>query len=283
MKYIILTILYSCITLNIQAQTCEYFIHYDFEYIIDTMKQSISAPEKYVLYRVGDDTRFLSGAQYYNDSVDVTFNAKYPDPTISGELTQEKIQRYVDLIGEHSKSNHRSKKSNYFINRNHQSKMCTNFIYDAYPKNFMREHLQLDWTITNEKKTIKAIECKKAITQYGGRTYIAWFSPSIPISDGPYVFSGLPGLIIQVSDNQGWYNFEVTNIELNKSMRYWRPESKLFHRSYLEISRQKYIQKMDKQLNNPSIPPGILGNVEEMKLKLIEKRKGRYDLLLEQM
>jgi len=71
MKYIILTILYSCITLNIQAQTCEYFIHYDFEYIIDTMKQSISAPEKYVLYRVGDDTRFLSGAQYYNDSVDV--------------------------------------------------------------------------------------------------------------------------------------------------------------------------------------------------------------------
>jgi len=133
----------------------------------------------------------------------------------------------------------------------------------------MREHLQLDWTITNEKKTIKAIECKKAITQYGGRTYIAWFSPSIPISDGPYVFSGLPGLIIQVSDNQGWYNFEVTNIELNKSMRYWRPESKLFHRSYLEISRQKYIQKMDKQLNNPSIPPGILGLMDNKYIILI--------------
>ena len=283
MKYIIVTILSSCILGNIQAQNCDYFIYYDFEYIVDTMQQTISAPERYILYRMGDEIRFLSDAQYYNDSIDVSFHTKHPDPTISGELTQEKLQRYVDLLGEHSESNHRRKKSNYLISRNHQTKMCVNFIYNAYPKNFMQEHLQLEWTITNEKKTIKAIECRKAITQYGGRTYIAWFATSIPISDGPYVFSGLPGLILQISDNRGWYNFEITNINLNKSKRYWRPNSKLFHRSYVEISRQKYIQKMGKQLNNPSVPTGILGNVEEIKLRLIEKRKGRFDLLLEQM
>jgi len=282
MKYIIFTILYSCIIGNIQGQNCDYFIRYDFKYITDTVNQSISTPEKYVLYKVDDDTRFLSDAHYYNDSIMVIFRAKHPDPTISGELTQEKLERYAVLLEEHAQSNRRRQKSDYFINRNHQSKMCVNFVYNSYPKNFMKEQLQLDWTITNEKKTIKAIHCQKAITQYGGRTYIAWFAPSIPISDGPYVFNGLPGLILQISDNRGWYTFEVTDINLDKSVRYWK--SNLFHRSYVKISRQKYLQKMEKELNNPSVPAGILGDdTEEIKLQLIERRKGRFDLLLEQM
>ncbi len=283
MRYILLTILYSCIFGSIQTQNCEYFIHYDFEYIVDTVEHSMSVPEKYVLYRAEDDSRFLSYAQYYNDSINVNFHAKHPDPSVTGQVTNENVQRYVKLYKEHVRSNHRIKKSNYYIIRNHQSKICTNIIFDTYPKHFMKEYIQLDWTITNEKKAIKAIECRKAVTQYGGRTYIAWFAPDIPISDGPYVFSGLPGLIIQISDSRGWYKFELTNMDLDKSARFWEPESELFHRSYVELSRREYIRIMYKELTNPDVLPGVMGDVEEVKLNLIEKRKGRFDLLLEQM
>jgi len=46
----------------------------------------------------------------------------------------------------------------------------------------------------------------------GGRHWIAWFAPSIPISEGPYKFSGLPGLIIKLSDSNNFWNFEFTSL-----------------------------------------------------------------------
>lgn len=66
-----------------------------------------------------------------------------------------------------------------------------------------------DWVLTGEKDSISGYECQKATTTFAGRDWIAWFSPEIPVSDGPYKFHGLPGLIIRVYDTNHHYNFDL--------------------------------------------------------------------------
>ena len=69
------------------------------------------------------------------------------------------------------------------------------------------------WQITSETDTIHNYVCQKAICDFGGRTWEAWFAMEIPISDGPYKFCGLPGLILNIADTQNHYSFKFLSIE----------------------------------------------------------------------
>lgn len=74
------------------------------------------------------------------------------------------------------------------------------------------EYPSLHWQISAETQTINDIFTQKAKLYFGGRNYEAWFSPSIPIPEGPYIFKGLPGLIIRISDDKNNYSWELTSI-----------------------------------------------------------------------
>jgi GLPGLI family protein len=71
----------------------------------------------------------------------------------------------------------------------------------------------LDWKITKDKLKIGNFNCQKAELKYGGRSWIAWFAQEIPLQEGPYIFNGLPGLIIKISDDTSDYNFELVKIK----------------------------------------------------------------------
>jgi GLPGLI family protein len=67
--------------------------------------------------------------------------------------------------------------------------------------------VKIDWIITNEKKKIGDFDVVKAVGDYGGRHWIAWYCSEIPFPYGPYVFYGLPGLILEVYDDRENYHF----------------------------------------------------------------------------
>lgn len=74
-------------------------------------------------------------------------------------------------------------------------------------------------------------KCFKAIATYRGRVWIAWFTPDIPISKGPWKLYGLPGLILKASDIENHYSFECVGLskfsgelDLSKYSRYKRIE-----------------------------------------------------------
>ncbi len=71
------------------------------------------------------------------------------------------------------------------------------------------KNVKLNWNLDNEEKEIQGYRCKKATCDYRGRHYIAWYALDLPISSGPYVFSGLPGLILEISDSKQHYNFKI--------------------------------------------------------------------------
>lgn len=69
------------------------------------------------------------------------------------------------------------------------------------------------WILTTEKKQVKDLILQKATTIWGGRNWIAWFATAIPFQEGPYKFHGLPGLIMEVSDDQNNYKFSLAKSE----------------------------------------------------------------------
>ena len=70
-----------------------------------------------------------------------------------------------------------------------------------------------NWQITAETDTINNYVCQKAICDFGGRTWEAWFTSELPFSDGPYKFCNLPGLILNIADTENHYSWKFLSIE----------------------------------------------------------------------
>jgi GLPGLI family protein len=106
--------------------------------------------------------------------------------------------------------------------------------------------IQLNWQLSNERKRILSYNCQKATCAFRGRNYTAWFTSEIPIPNGPYKFEGLPGLILQISDDKNHYVFSCIGIQKPKSI----VPIKLFTWKYTDITREKLNLSLIKVYNN---------------------------------
>jgi GLPGLI family protein len=78
------------------------------------------------------------------------------------------------------------------------------FLYDSlYP---------MQWKIMAETRVIDTLQCTMATCRFRGRNYIAWFCPDIPLPYGPWKMGGLPGLIIELIDEQDNMLMSLTSI-----------------------------------------------------------------------
>lgn len=96
---------------------------------------------------------------------------------------------------------------------------------------------KLVWDVMDESKLISKYMCQKAITTYKNRRYIAWFTFDIPFPEGPYVFKGLPGLVLEVYDENQYFNFSLTGF--NKSEKYIIPPKKTIFTEYQKYERMR--------------------------------------------
>ena len=70
------------------------------------------------------------------------------------------------------------------------------------------------WSITNNYKELGSFIVYEATTSFRGRDYTAWFTYDIPIDAGPWKFHGLPGLILEVKDEEMGVQFYATSVEV---------------------------------------------------------------------
>jgi len=81
----------------------------------------------------------------------------------------------------------------YYKDQKKNESVSQEYIMD---KEFLiTEPLSSEWKLLSEEKKVVNYLCKKAVNEQG---IIAWYCPDIPINDGPYLYQGLPGLILEV-------------------------------------------------------------------------------------
>ncbi|MEO6547463.1 MAG: GLPGLI family protein [Ferruginibacter sp.] len=75
----------------------------------------------------------------------------------------------------------------------------------------------MKWQLTSETKKILNEQCFSATSTFRGRSYIAYYTPGITNSDGPWKFGGLPGLILEVKSDDNLFQFVASKIVKNYS------------------------------------------------------------------
>ena len=97
--------------------------------------------------------------------------------------------KHVDMTGQIVK-----RKINTFDNEN--------FINIKFGYYSFKTTDKINWNISHETKQVQQYTLQKATATFGGRNWIAWFNKDIPFNEGPFKFSGLPGLVFEIYDSK---------------------------------------------------------------------------------
>ncbi|MBW6499102.1 MAG: GLPGLI family protein [Bacteroidales bacterium] len=206
------------------SEDAKFKLFYSLEFKQDTLDLDYSRKEKMVLLVGETISKFLSYGNYFMDSTSMANPEMNFDLYLS--LNPPRIIHHFQVFKLFDSGN-----------------MLTvdRVFADSFQYSEMINNIQ--WEITNSTEIILGYKAQKAIGKFGGRTWNAWFTTEIPLSNGPYKFHGLPGLIIKVFDSQNHYVFEL------ESFQEVRPNNeKIFLRrgNYIQTSKRDFFDVREK-------------------------------------
>ena len=145
---------------------------------------------------------------HYSNQVD-SINALPNGRRISGKMLDNAIKS-----GEFFKGNYLHKRMKAYIYKNYtQGKMTVTDGLSLQDYVYEDELNAQKWEIHDSTKTILDYQCQMATCDFRGREWIAWFTTDIPVSDGPWKFGGLPGLIMEAYDKGNQYVFTIVGLQ----------------------------------------------------------------------
>lgn len=159
------------------------------------------------------------GSKYYNE-ISEYCDSMTSTPSGKKKLTEIQMAAWVShgadgsINVDLSKGNAPRKTIHTYITKNFPDGSMR--VYDRWgdENGFYDEPLSEQvWTISDDStRTILGYNCIMASTDYHGRHWTAWFTPDIPVQDGPWKLHGLPGLILMAESSPA-FRFEATGIE----------------------------------------------------------------------
>lgn len=177
-------------------------VTYAQDYFVDTILKKVNH-EKFIL-QIGDNvTRFYSLHNHLADSITAAERAQHQQ---SGKADGS-INTYKWF-----QPNASIRRFDVYSNYPHNGIVTLIRRFTDHTYRCSEVAPVMIWQVANESKTVLGYNCFKATTKMWGRTWNAWFTIDIPYSYGPYKFRGLPGLIMQISDDQGFISFSAISI-----------------------------------------------------------------------
>lgn len=103
---------------------------------------------------------------------------------------------------------------------------------------------KINWKISDEKgvSTFEKYKIQKATATAWGRNWTAWFTPDIPIQDGPYKFYGLPGLIVKIEDQDQNFSWQLAGIKNLEKYNELSLNERLKNKQALVVNKNKFTQ-----------------------------------------
>ncbi|WP_294283782.1 GLPGLI family protein [uncultured Chryseobacterium sp.] len=227
-------------------------IHYEYSFVRDTADLAHRVKENMIL-----DFN-LNSSMYYSQQYQAVRKI-FEQAAIAAQTSPNVEIRAADLP---------KYKISYSIYREGSKIYVTTGIARDF---FTFETTYLKWkTDYDEVKTILGYKCNKATTVFNNRLFTAWYTKEIPISEGPYRFKGLTGLILQIGDEKNYHSFVANGIERKQV------EIKPFQQG-IPVTREQYLKKREEFKNNPYPERRTLS--KERRDQMIEALKKNNNLL----
>lgn len=233
-----------------------YRVFYSISFVKDSTQQDIKT-ESQCLLLIGN--RYSEFLDYYTLRKDSVYNS----------LVQQEGANSMAIIGQ-TISIGRQIQFKPIIIKNYPKKGEYTFqemITSRDNYRYIDKGIQLDWALGTEEKVILDYTCNKATCTYRGRDYIAWYCPDIPIAEGPYIFGGLPGLIMEIYDTKQHYTFSINGfIQLKETEPIYLPSKGIIN------SSRKTVRKIISNLkSNPASILQMMGSDIEVSQEVLQK------------
>lgn len=215
--------------------TTTYKCTYNYQYLKDSLNQESKKTTSMTLLIGSRYNNFISEYTYYIDSM-LYLGSK-------GLVTHEQVDA--------SFTQYTPGGPRYKILKAHDE-LSTKILYPTTEGLWeTKETVNLEWTLGEQTDSIVGYFCKIAYTTFGGRKYTAWYTPDIAMPYGPYKFSGLPGLIVKISDEQKSHVFELESMQKMK---------------FVLVEKNKKTIKMTPKQLKKAIQNYQLGMIEKVKV-----------------
>lgn len=167
----------------------------------------------FVLLANNAESKFYCPSTEYKDSLESTPSGKAK----SRQIFNEAVRRYTET-NDRSAMDGVTYKTQLYVFKSKPRNLYTVYDYANLGNYCYEEPLdEIDWCITDSTKSILGYECILATADYHGRKWNAWFTPEIPVQDGPWKLCGLPGLILEAQETTGQHYFTAEGIEVSNS------------------------------------------------------------------
>lgn len=239
-----ITFLFTIIlaALSVTAQKAQIKVAYDVE--APSLSTKTQRPSQMVLLTGKDGSYYYNSMSQYVDSMNSTPNGKSKLREI--QMKAWMVQGPEGISFDMTRGNAPHKKIHTYIIKDENNSIVYNK-WANEPGYYTEPKTEQQWTIVEDStQNILGYECIMATMDYHGRKWKAWFSPEIPISDGPWKFRGLPGLILKAEDSNKLFHFTATgleNVDTNLPTLYMKND-------YKKVDRQSALRDHEHYLAN---------------------------------
>jgi GLPGLI family protein len=207
-------------------------------------------------YNLNVNNEFSTYTQIFNDELD----EKYTEDTDEG---------INDVIVIKPKKNEMKIVFNEFVKNEMFFKDIIAFDI-LYVK---EETIKMEWKIYDDTKNFGKRKCRKATTNFRGRTYTAWYSPDIKTNIGPWKFKDTPGLIFEIYDNDKILHIKLNTLNTKKysNINSWENEKikKVISLKEYKIKKDKEEDAILERLNS-KLPKGSKPFIRNNNIREIE-------------
>ncbi len=264
-KILLLQLLFPFVLSTMEKATAQSFevidysklnCYYTYEFNPDSTNFGKKIMANMVLQVGQSCSRFLEFDEYFGDSL-----------SYFTELTGD-FANFASQLVDQLQSGKSHVLSDFDIYKNYpqKGKVLSRFTSTDHSYIEAYDSLGMNWKLHNERDTVIAgYKCYLATTHFSGRDYEAWFTPEVPINEGPFKFCGLPGLIVLVYDSKGFHKFQLTSITKHSGsipiLYYTKKHKQLTHQEFIKAFNASIMYMYNKVQRNEA---GITMSKQDM-------------------
>lgn len=189
------TLFILLLTLSVCAQSQRFI--YEYRYSIDSTARDVRETEIMFLDVIPKGSKFYSSDVFKSDSIWAAAMDMHVKRGIEMDLSKIKFKGKI----------------RYSVEKSYPDYSVNFFNSLGIDRYMVEEGRKQKWEILPDKAKIGELAAQKAVCEFAGRKWTAWFTTDLLIQDGPYKFYGLPGLIVKLEDSSQTHSFELKGIK----------------------------------------------------------------------